>query len=215
MDKYKETLQTWNKVASLYQDKFMDLDLYDDTYDLFIENVSLKHSKLLEIGCGPGNITKYLLGKRNDFNITGIDIAPNMIELAKVNNPNANFKVWDSRCIEELDMQFNGIIAGFCMPYLSQADCSKLITDCNHLLLNSGLLYLSFVEGDYSASGYQVGSSGDRVFFYFHDIMNLKKELDQNDFDIIELIHKTFNRSDQSEEIHTILIARKRIQNVK
>ena len=30
-------------------------------------------AKLLEIGCGPGNITKYLLSKRTDFNIFGID----------------------------------------------------------------------------------------------------------------------------------------------
>jgi hypothetical protein len=31
MDRYKETFETWNKVASLYQDKFMELDLYNDS----------------------------------------------------------------------------------------------------------------------------------------------------------------------------------------
>lgn len=34
MDKYKETFETWNNVASMYHDKFMDLDLYNDTYDV-------------------------------------------------------------------------------------------------------------------------------------------------------------------------------------
>ena len=33
-DKYTETFETWDKVAKLYQDLFMDLNLYDDTYDL-------------------------------------------------------------------------------------------------------------------------------------------------------------------------------------
>lgn len=32
MDRYTETFETWNKVASLYQDRFMDLDLCNDTY---------------------------------------------------------------------------------------------------------------------------------------------------------------------------------------
>ena len=56
MDKYKETFKTWNKVASLYEDKFMDLDLYNNTYDYFCELVK-DNAKILEIGCGPGNIT--------------------------------------------------------------------------------------------------------------------------------------------------------------
>lgn len=33
MDTYQETLKTWHKPASLYQDRFMDLDLYNETYD--------------------------------------------------------------------------------------------------------------------------------------------------------------------------------------
>lgn len=83
MDKYLETFETWNNVAKLYENKFMDLDLYNDTYEKFCEILLKKNSKILEIGCGPGNITKYLLAKRPDFDILGTDISPNMIELAK------------------------------------------------------------------------------------------------------------------------------------
>ena len=87
MDTYKETFDTWNKVAKLYQEKFMNLDLYDDTYDTFCEQVNIENSTILEIGCGPGNITKYLLNKRPDFRIEGIDISSNMIELANIHWP--------------------------------------------------------------------------------------------------------------------------------
>ena len=86
MDTYKETFVTWNKVAKLYQDKFMDLDLYNDTYDTFCDQVNIRNATILDIGCGPGKITKYLLNKRPDFRIEGIDISPNMIELAKKND---------------------------------------------------------------------------------------------------------------------------------
>ena len=96
MDNYKETFETWNKLASLYQDWFMDLDLYNDTYDFICNSITKENAKILDIGCGPGNITKYLLSKRPDFDIYGIDIAPNMIELAEKNNPAASFAVMDS-----------------------------------------------------------------------------------------------------------------------
>jgi len=52
----------------------------NDTYDFICNSIDKPNAKLLEIGCGPGNITKYLIAKRPDFDIFGIDIAPNMIE---------------------------------------------------------------------------------------------------------------------------------------
>ena len=209
MDKYKETFQTWNKIASIYEDKFMDLDLYNDSYDFFSELITKRNPSILEIGCGPGNITKYLLDKRPDFKITATDIAPNMIALAKKNNIPANFKVLDSRDIGELNMEYNAIIAGFCIPYLSKEDCSKLIKDSSNILADNGVIYLSFVEGDYDSSSYQSGSSGDRVFFYYHNLNGFKKELEINGFELVEIMHKKFEKADKSEEIHTILIAKK------
>lgn len=159
MDKYKITFETWDKVASLYEEHFMDLDLYNDTYDAFCKAIENPNPKILEIGCGPGNITKYMLSKRHDFDLEGIDIAPNMIELAKKNNPNAVFRVMDSRDIDQLKTKYEGIICGFCIPYLSKSDCSKLIKDTKNLLPEKGVLYLSFVEGDYVKSGFQSRSS--------------------------------------------------------
>jgi ubiquinone/menaquinone biosynthesis C-methylase UbiE len=187
----------------------MDLDLYDDTYDAFCEEVNIENATILEIGCGPGNIAKYLLNKRPDFKIEGIDISPNMLELAKINNPTADFKVMDCREIDKLPSKFNGIVCGFCFPYLSKFDSSKLIRDCANLLKVNGILYISFVEGDYLKSGFQIGSSGDRTYFYFHTFDNLTKELEDSNFDTIKLIHKNYKRDSAVEEIHTVIIARK------
>lgn len=207
IDPYKETFKTWDKVAQLYQDKFMDLDLYNDTYDLFCKQLPTINPSVLEIGYGPGNITKYLLNKRPDFKVFGIDIAPNMIALAKKNNPSADFQVMDSREIDTLKMKFDAIVCGFCLPYLSAADIEKMIKDCGNLLQEKGVLYLSFVEGDKQPS-YQTGSSGDRTFFYYHQLETLTDQLNTNNFETIYLTHKNYNRGSETE-IHTIIIARR------
>jgi trans-aconitate methyltransferase len=210
MDRYKETFETWNKVAKLYEDKFMDLDLYDDTYDFICNSIIKDKAKILEIGCGPGNITKYILSKRPDFDIYGIDIAPNMIELAKKNNPTARFAIIDIRQIDGIKTKYDGIVCGFCLPYLSQTDRIKLIADCYKLLNENGLLYLSFVEGDPNKSDFQVGSSGDRSYFYFHNLDDLKTQLVESKFEELRTFKVKYKKSETEIDIHTILTANKK-----
>lgn len=209
MDKNKETFNTWNNIASLYQDKFMELDLYNDTYDFICKTIDKPKAKLLEIGCGPGNITKYLLSKRPDFDIFGIDIAPNMIELAKQNNPTAHFAVMDSRHIHTLDSNYDGIIGGFCIPYLSQTECNELIANSYDLLNNNGLIYLSFVEGDPEKSDFKVGSGG-RVYFYYHTLNDIISQLNRFQFEEINTFKVKYKTSETEFDMHTIVTARKK-----
>ncbi len=210
MDSYRETFETWNKIASQYQEKFMYLNIYDATYDFFCNSVSKDKPTILEIGCGPGNITKYLLSKRPDFNIDAIDVAPNMIELAQKNNPSANFKVMDCRDIQTLATTYDGIICGFCLPYLSNAHSVKLILDSYILLTENGILYLSFVEGEPIKSGFQTSNSGDRVYFYYHNLEQLSQTLEEKGFEIPRVFKVNYDKSDKGSETHTIVLTRKK-----
>lgn len=209
MNPYEETFETWNKVASLYQDKFMNLDNYNETYDLICNSITGKGAKILEIGCGPGNITKYLLSKRPDFDIYGIDVAPNMIELAKKNNPSARFEVMDAREISKINIKFDGIICGFCIPYLCDLDSEKLFATAYHLLNNKGFIYISFVEGDYANSNFQVGSSGYRSYFYYHSLNCLQEQLRANGFEDFNIMKVAYKKTETEEEQHTILTGNK------
>ena len=188
----------------------MGLKLYNDTYDLICNVVIKNKATILEIGCGSGNITRYLLSKRPDFNIFGIDISPNMIELAKINNPKANFAVMDSRNISEIETKYDAIVCGFCLPYLSETDSQKLIFEANYLLNNSGFLYLSFVEGDPNKSGFQAGSTGNRSYFYYHNLDQLKSQLLQNSFEDLKIFKVEYKKSEKEQDIHTIITAKKK-----
>ena len=206
-DKYQETFQTWNKVASLYASKFMHLNCYDASYDQLIDMLPTGSSKVLEVGCGPGNITRYLLSKRPELQITGIDVAPNMIELAKLNCPNANFETMDCRDISSIEEHFDAIVSGFCIPYLSSNDCKKFLIDSTNLLNPKGLIYLSFVAGNPDQSRYQIGSSGDRMFFNYHELDFVVSILEVLNFTSIFKHEVAYQIIDKSTEMHTILIA--------
>jgi 2-polyprenyl-3-methyl-5-hydroxy-6-metoxy-1,4-benzoquinol methylase len=210
MDQYQETFHTWDQLASAYHERFMEMDLYNDTYDNFCKLITKRDPKILEIGCGPGNITKHLLSKRPDFKLLGLDIAPSMIKFAQLNNPGAGFEMMDAREIDKLEERFDGIICGFCLPYLSKEDALKLIKDCFALLNKEGILYLSAIEGDYDKSGIESSSDGKHsMFVYYHEADYLENYLKRNGFELIGFVRKEFSKQNGTLEVHMILIARK------
>ncbi|MBD0779996.1 methyltransferase domain-containing protein [Maribacter sp. ANRC-HE7] len=208
-NQYQETFNTWNKIAQLYEDKFMPMDLYNATYAIFCDSWIKTDSAVLEIGCGPGNITRYLKNHNPNCTVTAIDVSSNMVELAKKNNPDVDFRIMDCRNLQEIENTFDAIICGFTMNYLSKNDCLKLISDCNDLMQPEAILYMSFVPGDYKKSGYITGSTGDRTYFYYHDPKAVINELDKNFISVIHSIEKEYPKSDGTTEIHLIIIAKK------
>ncbi len=209
MDKTKIAVDVFNKLADLYQTKFMDVSLYHDTFDIFCNNIKKKNVEILELACGPGNITQYLLSKRPDFKLLGTDLAPNMIELAKINNPSAQFQLLDSRDIRKLNKTYDAIMCGFILPYLSKEDAIQLIKDAAFILNSDGAIYISTMEDDYSKSGFKKGSTGDEIYMHFHQADYLTEALIEAGFTIIDVQRKTYPAADNSTVVDLILIAKK------
>jgi len=206
-DKNKIAVGIFNKLAQQYQDKFMDVNLYRDSFDIFCNELKVENASILELACGPGNITQYLLNKRPDFKLLGTDLAPNMIALAQRNNPSANFKILDCRKIKTIPQKFDGIVCGFCLPYLSKEEALNLITDCSLKLNKKGILYLSTIEGDYESSTYKKGSTGDEIFMHYYKAEFLQEALEKNGFNILTLQHKCYSGQDGVEvEVTDIVI---------
>ena len=191
--KLKSPLEIFNAWAEKYQDKFMDTALYHNSFDIFGEMTTAPNAQILDIGCGPGNITKYLLSKRADFKIVGIDLAPNMISLAKANNPSADFQVIDCREISKIDIRFDGIVCGFCLPYLSPAESQKLIADCAKLLKPEGTIYISTMEEDaVNHSGIKKNSAGEETYIHYYSEKQLRYILEFNNFNLVDIQRKTY-----------------------
>ena len=209
MDSYQETFETWNNIASLYEEKFMSMDLYNKTYEIFCELIVRHNARVLDVGCGPGNITKFLLSRLPNLEILGIDVSPNMLDLAQKNNTKAHFKQMDCRYLNDLQSKFDAVISGFCLPYLSGSDVQKLLADIDKLLSPGGIIYLSIVEGDPKLSGFQTSSNGQRSYFFYHDLESLKQSLDRFSIQILKEIRLEYLTSAKNIEVHTVIIGKK------
>lgn len=208
MNHSKIAVDIFNKLAKSYQVKFMDVSMYHNSLSIYCESLEIENPEILELACGPGNITKYLNQKRPDFKITGTDLAPNMITLAKKNNPSSTFELMDCREIHRLDKKFDGIVCGFGLPYLNKDEAIKFIKDSSRQLNINGLIYISTIEDDNSKSGFITGSTGDQIYQNFHHEDYLKMTLEENRFNVIHIERKEYVHNNE-KTTDLILIAKK------
>ncbi|MEO8088056.1 MAG: class I SAM-dependent methyltransferase [Bacteroidota bacterium] len=210
MDRSQNSISVFDKHAKLYADKFMNVDLYGETLDAFCEAIKKDNPEILEVACGPGNITKYLLNKRPDFKLLGTDLAPNMLEIAKSNNPTVEFQLMDARDITKLEKKFDAIMCGFCFPYFTKEETLKFIADASAILKTRGVFYISTMEDDYSKSGIRKSSQGDEIFMNFHQADYLTDALLQNNFTVLKTERIASVMTDNTKVIDLVLIAEKK-----
>ncbi len=212
MDRTQMAVNIFDKHAKLYQAKYMNVDSYSESLDIFCAHIAKEQASILELACGPGNITRYLLQKRPDFKILATDLAPNMLEIASIDNPRAEFQLMDCRDIGQIEKQYDGIMCSFCLPYLSKEESIKLIIDASKILKDSGILYLSTMEDNYSKSSWQKSSVGDEVYVYYHQSDYLTKALAENDFRIIDIRHQDYSAQDGTKISDLVIVAENKIK---
>jgi ubiquinone/menaquinone biosynthesis C-methylase UbiE len=209
MDKSELAAGIFSKLAEHYQQRFMDVSIYEKTFDHFCNHINISNPEVLELACGPGNISRSLLAQRPQMRLTGLDLAPEMIRLAKINNPQAEFFVMDCRKIGQLNREYDAVMCGFLLPYLCKEEVQQLIADTSNLLKAKGIIYISTMEDDYDKSDWRTGSSGDKMYMHYYNEEFLVNSLKKNNFKILNVERVISTMTDNTSVTDLILIAGK------
>lgn len=207
MTELDKAIEIFDKYASQYQDKYMEYEPYVESYEVLAALVP-ERATVLDVACGPGNISKFLNSRIAGLSIHGTDLAPRMIELAKANIPSGKFEVGDSRDIKTLNREFDVVIAGFCFPYLKDVEVAQFIADVSGMINPRGVFYISTMEGDYEASGYPANATGDRIFTYYYSSIFLQKTLEANNFEVLRVDRKPFLKKGETAAIDLFIYCR-------
>lgn len=209
MDYTDLAVALFDKHADAYANKFMDVSLYKGSLDLFCQHLPAPDARILEIACGPGNISHYLLQQLPALQVTATDLAPRMVELAQVNNPTAICLLMDGRDVKKLPGDFHAIVCGFGLPYFSKEDALQFIKDCGDKLLPGGLLYISTMEGDYLGSGIQRSASGDEVYIYYHQEDYITAALQHNGLKVLDSRRTLNTMTNGVKVVDLVIVAQK------
>ena len=131
--------KTYNAISSIYVEE-ATLDHEDKSYiDSFLETIS--GNKILDLGCGPGILSKYLsdLG----YDVTGVDFAEQMISIARGIAPKVNFIVSDIASLE-LDDKFDGIVLAHFLIHFSKDENIQILNRLHTLMNPDASLFIQF-----------------------------------------------------------------------
>jgi 2-polyprenyl-3-methyl-5-hydroxy-6-metoxy-1,4-benzoquinol methylase len=101
--------------------------------------------KILDFGCGPGYECKRLhsLGAE----MTGIDISPKSIQIARLRNPDCTFIEMDFFNIDQSIGKFDAVLASGSLIHVPQESMMQVLSSINHLLLDKGILAAIIKDG--------------------------------------------------------------------
>lgn len=205
----QKAVDLFNKLADSYQQRFFSVEHYKESLDCFLAQLD-DQATVLDVACGPGNISHFLLKQKPDLKILGIDLAPNMIDLARANNPSARFLVYDATQIDYLDSRFDAVIVGFLFPYLSMEQVELFLFKSYELLNENGIIYLSTMEDLYENSRMKASSTGEEILMHYYEADFLIRLLEQIGFQILSKHTQDFAISETETDTDLIIIARKR-----
>ena len=212
MDTFDISVKRFDEFASVYAERFKNVDSYLSSIDKFCDLIIKNKPSILELACGPGNVTQYIKDKFPDSKYIAIDLAPNMIDIAKQEVNGVDFRVMDVRKTSTFNTNFDAIMCSFCLPFLSKSDTYKLIADCADKLNENGVIYISTMEGDESKAGFETTSfSGDsEIYFNYHKQQDIEKALLGNGFQIENFKRQDYLESDGSALTDMIFIGIKK-----
>ena len=186
MKEFDLSVKRFDEFADQYAKRYENIDDYTDSIEVFCNLIRTDQPKILELGCGPGNVTKLLKIRFPESQITAIDLAPNMIEIARMHLPDVDFRLMDVRDILSLPEKFDAVMCSFCLPFLSTMDAQKLIADSAELLNREGVIYICTMEGNESDAGFEATSfSGEtKIYFNYHASQDLQVAITASGFAI-------------------------------
>lgn len=113
---------------------------------LSLFNKNMDGNRILDLGCGPGELIEELSIKNIDLDITGLDFSKGMLNISKERNPKAKHILLDVAHLDELDEKFHIIISTHSLPYYKNP--KKVIEDLYDILEENGKIIMGFASGD-------------------------------------------------------------------
>ena len=83
----------------------------DDSYETFVSLPLWRKPSILEVGCGLGTVTSWLINNPSEASILVTDVAPEMVEEAQEYVENIQFRALDASEIDSINEQFDTILA--------------------------------------------------------------------------------------------------------
>lgn len=147
----RATADAYDAVAVLYAGLFRDsldrLPLDRAVITAFADVVRAAGAgPVAELGCGPGYVTAYL--RDLGLDVSGVDVSPVMIELARESYPDLRFDLGSMDALDLADGALGGILSWYSVIHAYPAEIPAYLAEFARVLAPGGPLMLAFFESE-------------------------------------------------------------------
>lgn len=120
---------------------------------------------VLDVGCGPGRTTGLLHDR--GLRVIGMDLSPGMIEVARRDHPDLDFRVGSMTALGLPDSSLSGVLSWWSIIHLPREVVPTAFAEFHRVLAPGGVLLLGFHVGEESTHK-TAGYGGHPMNIYVH-----------------------------------------------
>jgi len=192
MQDRKNVIECYDRTASNYAEKFLHELNYKHLDRILLQafaSENIGKGKLIDLGCGPGQTTKFLF----DCGLTdveGIDISPKMVAIARDINPQVQFKKGDILNLDYPDGSFGSAIAFYSIVHFDYEQIKTAFKEIKRVLRDDGQFLFSFHVGESTVHLDTFLDHKVNIDFYFFDAAKIKAFVLESGFELIDMIER-------------------------
>lgn len=166
--------QTYDTIADDWNNEHKESTWWMPGVEAFLAMVP-QGGSVLDVGCGPGFKAKYIVDR--GFDVTGVDISPRMIALAREAAPEARFVRGSADAgggaVPLLPQSFDGVMLFASLLHIPKKDVDAALTGVHNRLVDGGVAYIVVKQAKEGAPDEEekeetsFGKTFTRFFSYF------------------------------------------------
>ncbi len=205
--------ESYDAVATAYAEHlFRELDakpLDRHLLGRFAEEVG--EGAVLEVGCGPGQVARYLhdLGVR----VTGTDLSPGMVATAAALSPGAPFREADMLALDVPDASLAGVVSFYAIVHLSDDELSRALREWRRVLAPGGVLLLAFHVGTETVHREELFGRAVSLDFRFFPVETVRRALEGAGLRVLEVTEREPYEGVEHPSRRCYLLARARAES--
>jgi len=144
---------------------FADAESYEDEAMIYIKSIkkiiSVPAPTMLHLGCGAGGHDFHF---KKHFKLTGVDVSPGMLDIAKKTNANVTYLLGDMRSIN-LDEKFDAVVIPDSIDYMNTLEDLKqtILNAARHLKTGGVLLVVAHTKEEFKDNNFVYTGAKDNI----------------------------------------------------
>ncbi|MCI0570956.1 MAG: methyltransferase domain-containing protein [Myxococcaceae bacterium] len=177
-------------VAGLYEALYPSLHLYASRVERFLEQVVRPGSRVLDVGCGGGQLTR---GLPESAHVVGMDISEEMLAVARASRPSGEYLVQSyAEPIPSSLGRFDVVLAAGCLDYCD--DLTRAIGHLGAAMNHGGRMLFSVLERSAELPGHEartrtLQTTAPPVTLYFWSGRECEEALVSAGLEVVERTH--------------------------